>query len=155
MITLPRLALIALLVVISSASIPTRGDLSTSVVAIKAARMFDGKSKGLVTNGVILVRGDKMSMSVRISPFPSGTQIIDLVTRRSRPLHGCAHPPHRRLHGNFNERRLKSLEINVSELALMAIPGARATVEAASQPCAISVAVSKAVTILWMSLCEM
>jgi hypothetical protein len=32
----------------------------TGVIALKAARLFDGKAKALVANGVVVIEGDKI-----------------------------------------------------------------------------------------------
>jgi imidazolonepropionase-like amidohydrolase len=104
---------------------------ANSVIALKAARLFDGKSKALVTNGVVIVQGTTITDAGSNLPIPSGAQVIDLGDATLSPGFMDAHT-HVTFDftGNFNERRLKVLELNVSELALMAIPNARATVEA-------------------------
>lgn len=101
------------------------------VIALKAARLFDGKSKALITNGVVIVQGTTITDAGSNLPIPSGAQVIDLGDATLSPGFMDAHT-HVTFDftGNFNERRLKLLETNVSELALMAIPNARATVEA-------------------------
>jgi imidazolonepropionase-like amidohydrolase len=101
------------------------------VIALKAARLFDGKSKALVTNGVVVVQGDKIVDVGTNLPIPQGAQVIDLGDATLSPGFMDAHT-HLTFDfsGNYNERRLKGLEINVSELAYLAIPNARATVEA-------------------------
>jgi imidazolonepropionase-like amidohydrolase len=131
MIKLLRVARIALLVVILSARFTARADFSTSVVALKAAHLFDGKSKALLANGVVLVQGDKIIDAGSNLPIPNGTQIIDLGDATLSPGFMDAHT-HLTFDftGNFNERRLKLLEMNISEITLMAVPNARSTVEA-------------------------
>jgi imidazolonepropionase-like amidohydrolase len=111
--------------------VKARADLSTNTVAIKAARMFDGKSKGLVTNGVVVVQGDKIVDVGSNLVIPAGTRIIDLGDVTLSPGFMDAHTHLTAdFTGNFNERRLKMLTANVSELAFMAIPNARATLDA-------------------------
>jgi imidazolonepropionase-like amidohydrolase len=104
---------------------------ANSVIALKAARLFDGKSKALITNGVVLVQGTTITDAGSNLPIPSGAQVIDLGDATLSPGFMDAHT-HVTFDftGNFNERRLKLMELNVSELAFMAIPNARATVEA-------------------------
>jgi imidazolonepropionase-like amidohydrolase len=100
-------------------------------IALKAARMFDGKSKALVTNGVVIVQGDKIVDAGTNLPIPQGAQVIDLGDSTLSPGFMDAHT-HLTFDftGNFNERLLKMLQMNVSELAFLTIPNARATVEA-------------------------
>ncbi|PYL88153.1 MAG: amidohydrolase family protein, partial [Verrucomicrobia bacterium] len=47
-------------------------------IALKAARMFDGKSKALIQNGVVIVQGDKIVDVGSNVPIPSGVKVIDL-----------------------------------------------------------------------------
>jgi imidazolonepropionase-like amidohydrolase len=101
------------------------------VIVLKAARLFDGKSKALVQNGVVIVEGDKIVDAGSNVPAPSGAQVIDLGDATLSPGFMDAHT-HLTLDfsGNFNERRLKELDLNVSEQAIKATMYARATVEA-------------------------
>ena len=102
-----------------------------SVIALKAARLFDGKSKTLITNGVVIVQGTSIVDAGSNLPIPGGAQVIDLGDATLSPGFMDAHT-HLTLDftGNFNERRLKMLEANISELAFMTIPNARATIDA-------------------------
>jgi imidazolonepropionase-like amidohydrolase len=104
---------------------------ANSVIALKAARLFDGKAKALINNGVVIVQGTTITDAGSNLPIPGGAQVIDLGDATLSPGFMDAHT-HLTFDftGNFNERRLKLLELNVSELAFMAIPNARATVEA-------------------------
>jgi imidazolonepropionase-like amidohydrolase len=106
-------------------------DAADGIIALKAARLFDGKAKTLVPNGVVIVQGDKITDAGSGLPIPSGAQVIDLGDATLSPGFMDAHT-HLTFDfsGNFNERRLKALETNVSELALMTIPNARVTIEA-------------------------
>ena len=100
-------------------------------IVLKAARMFDGKSKALVQNGVVIVHGDKIVDVGSNLPVPAGARVIDLGDATLSPGFMDAHT-HLTLDfsGNFNERRLKELDLNVSEQAIKATTYARATVEA-------------------------
>src|ERR1044072_4039710 len=101
------------------------------VIALKAARLFDGKSRALIQNGVVLVQGDKLADVGANIRIPPGAQVIDLGDATLSPGFIDAHTHLTSdFSGNYNERRLKSLEMNVSELAYLAIPNARATIEA-------------------------
>jgi imidazolonepropionase-like amidohydrolase len=104
---------------------------SDKVIALKAARLFDGKSKALVTNGVVLVQGNKIVDAGSNLPVPPDAQVIDLGDATLSPGFMDAHT-HLTLDfsGNYNERRLHDLDMNVSEHALRSTVFARATVEA-------------------------
>src|SRR5438874_5994915 len=101
------------------------------VVALKAARLFDGKSKALVQNGVVIVQGNKIVDAGSNLPAPADAQVIDLGDATLSPGFMDGHT-HLTLDfsGNYNERRLKEVDLNVSEQAIIATTHARATVEA-------------------------
>src|SRR5207244_1521593 len=100
-------------------------------VVLKAARMFDGKSNALVQNGVVIVQGDKIVDAGSNLPIPSGAQVIDLGDTTLCPGFMDAHTHLTAdFSGNYNERRLRELDLNVSEQAINATVFARATVEA-------------------------
>src|SRR5213082_1414709 len=107
------------------------GDAADQSIALKAARIFDGKSKSLIPNGVVLVQGDKIVDVGSAVTVPGDAKVIDLGDMTLSPGFMDAHT-HLTLDftGNFNERRLKELQTNVSEMTLMAISYARATLEA-------------------------
>src|SRR5438034_206193 len=114
--------------VLLSAAAASAADQS---IVLKAARIFDGKSKSLVQNGVVVVQGDKIVDVGSAVTIPSDAKVIDLGDMTLSPGFIDAHT-HLTLDfsGNFNEKRLKELQTNVSEMTLMAIPYARATLEA-------------------------
>ena len=87
--------------------------------------------KSLVHNGVVIVQGNKIVDAGSNLPAPEGAQVIDLGDATLSPGFMDAHT-HLTLDytGNFNERRLKELTTNVSEMAIEATVHARATVEA-------------------------
>src|SRR5216117_1912352 len=100
-------------------------------IALKAARLFDGKSSSLVQNGVVIVQGDKIVDAGSNLPIPSGAQVIDLGDATLSPGFMDAHTHLTADYsGNYNERRLQELDLNVSEQAIRATVFARATVEA-------------------------
>ena len=100
-------------------------------IALKAARLFDGKSSSLLQNGVVIVRGDKIVDAGSNLPLPSGAQVIDLGDATLSPGFMDAHTHLTAdFSGNYNERRLQELDLNVSEQAIRATVFARATVEA-------------------------
>src|SRR5437660_3406157 len=100
-------------------------------IVLKAARMFDGKSKTLVQNGVVIVQGDKIVDVGSNLPVPAGAKVIDLGDVTLSPGFMDAHT-HLTLDfsGDFNKRRLEQLDLKVSEQAIRAVGYARTTVEA-------------------------
>jgi imidazolonepropionase-like amidohydrolase len=100
-------------------------------VVLKAARMFDGKSNALVQNAVVIVQGDKIVDAGSNLPIPSGAEVVDLGDATLSPGFMDAHTHLTAdFSGNYNERRLQQLDLNVSEQAIHATAFARATVEA-------------------------
>src|SRR6266550_2924356 len=101
------------------------------IIVLKAERMFDGKSKALVQNGVVIVHENAIVDVGSNLPMPSGAQVIDLGDATLAPGFMDAHT-HLTLDysGDYNVRRLHELDLNVSEQAIRATIFARATVEA-------------------------
>src|SRR3954465_12885070 len=100
-------------------------------IALKAARMFDGKSKTLLQNAVVIVQGDKIVDAGANLSVPNDAKAVELGDVTISPGFMDAHT-HLTLDytGNFNERRLAQLDPNVSEHPLKATTFARTTVEA-------------------------
>src|SRR5437764_3691410 len=101
------------------------------MIALKAERMFDGKSKTLVQHGVIIVQGDKIVDVGSNLAVPGGAKVIDLGDATLSPGFIDAHT-HLTLDysGDYNLRRLHELDLNVSEQSIRATTFARATIEA-------------------------
>src|SRR6184192_1017200 len=117
------------LLVLLSFGIPAHA--ADETIALKAARLFDGKSNSLVQNGVVIVQGDKIVDAANNLPIPSGAQVIDLGDATLCPGFMDAHTHLTAdFSGNYNEHRLQELDLNVSEHAIRATAFARATVEA-------------------------
>jgi imidazolonepropionase-like amidohydrolase len=121
----PVLALVAFVI----GAIPIQA--ADNVIALKAERMFDGKSKSLVPNGVVIVQGDKIVEVGSNLGVPGDAKVIDLGDATLAPGFMDAHT-HLTLDysGDYNVRRLKELDLNVSEQAIIATAHARVTVEA-------------------------
>jgi imidazolonepropionase-like amidohydrolase len=121
----------ALSAVVLLAESAIAADPAANVIALKAARMFDGKSKALLTNAVVIVQGTTITDAGSNLPIPEGAQVIDLGDATLSPGFMDAHT-HLTLDfsGNYNDRRLKEVDFNVSEHAITATTFARATVEA-------------------------
>ncbi|MGH8095521.1 MAG: amidohydrolase family protein [Chthoniobacterales bacterium] len=106
-------------------------EAAPAIIALRAARLFDGKSRTLVTNGVVVIEGNTISAVGSNVPIPENAQIIDLGDATLSPGFIDAHT-HLTLDysGDYNSRRLRDLDENVSQIALEMIPHARATLEA-------------------------
>src|SRR5438067_12047926 len=100
-------------------------------IVLKAARMFDGKSNALVQNAVVIIEGDKIVDAGSNLPIPNDAQVIDLGDATVSPGFMDAHTHLTAdFSGNYSERRLQELDVNVSEQAIIAMAHARATVDA-------------------------
>jgi imidazolonepropionase-like amidohydrolase len=121
----------AVLVLFLVCAISVSAAEAEKTIALKAARLFDGKSKALVTNGVVIVQGNKIVDAGSNLPIPTDAQVIDLGDATLSPgfMDGHSHLT-LDFSGNFNQRRLQELDLNVSEQAIRATTFARATVEA-------------------------
>src|SRR2546425_742187 len=117
------------LVILLSLGIATQA--ADQLIVLKAARLFDGKSNTLSQNAVVIVQGDKIVDVGSNLAVPGNAQIIDLGDATLAPGFMDAHT-HLTLDysGDYNVRRLKEVDLNVSEQAIIATTYARATVEA-------------------------
>src|SRR5207245_4193004 len=88
-------------------------------IALKAARLFDGKSNTLSQNAVVIVQGDKIVDAGSNLPIPSGAQVIDLGDATLAPGFMDAHTHLTAdFSGNYNERRLQKLDLHLTEQAI-------------------------------------
>jgi hypothetical protein len=76
----PGLWVLSLLLFTNSlgAQTPAPSPTSTPPIALKAARLFDGKSKTLVPNGVIVIEGNTITAAGSNVTIPDNAEIIDL-----------------------------------------------------------------------------
>jgi imidazolonepropionase-like amidohydrolase len=100
-------------------------------IALKAARLFDGKSKALITNAVVIVEGDKITDAGSNLPIPQGAQVIDLGDATLSPGFMDAHTHLTGdFSGNYLQTQLRELQSDAAKKAYAAIPNARVTIEA-------------------------
>ena len=74
----PIAAAVAAAVLIATPPAPAQRPKAPPVIAVKAARLFDGKSDALQTNGVVLVQGPKILAAGTDLSIPAGAEVIDL-----------------------------------------------------------------------------
>jgi imidazolonepropionase-like amidohydrolase len=100
------------------------------VIALKAARLFDGKSRALIQNGVVLAQGDKIIDAGANITIPSAAQVIDLGDATLSPGFMDAHTHLTHDFTDYKKERMDQIDLNVSEHALRASVHARNTLEA-------------------------
>jgi imidazolonepropionase-like amidohydrolase len=120
--------LVSILIWVSTA-LP--GKAADEIIALKAARLFDGKAKALVANGVVIVQGDKIIDAGSGVPIPQGARVIDLGDATLSPGFMDAHT-HLAFDfsGNYTTTLLRDLQEEPAKKAYNAIPNARITLEA-------------------------
>ncbi|MGZ5003086.1 MAG: amidohydrolase family protein [Chthoniobacterales bacterium] len=105
--------------------------LADNIIALKAARMFDGKSNALVQNGVVIVQGGKIVEAGANVAIPQGAEVIDLGDATLSPGFIDSHTHLTSDYSKaYNERRLKDLETEFSLTAYQSIPRAEKTLMA-------------------------
>jgi imidazolonepropionase-like amidohydrolase len=122
---------LVLLQSLGAQSSPAPSSAPPQTLALKAARLFDGKSKSLIPNGVVVIEGNIITAAGSNLSVPENAQIIDLGDATLSPGFIDAHTHLTSdFSGNYNERRLRMLDENISQLALEMVPHARVTLEA-------------------------
>lgn len=100
-------------------------------IALKAARLFDGRSKALLQNAVVLVSDGKIVDVGSNLQIPNDAKIVDLGDATLSPGFMDAHT---HITGDFSGRHadmvLQDLQREVAEMAYEAVPYARVTLEA-------------------------
>jgi imidazolonepropionase-like amidohydrolase len=98
---------------------------------IKAARMFDGKSDGIVSPGLIVVEAGKISGVGASAKIPAGAQTIDLGDATILPGFMDAHTHlSTPFYLDYRQGELDALKKPVAERALIASENARVTLMA-------------------------
>src|SRR5580704_9085097 len=72
------IAAAAVVVVIATSPAPAQQAKAPPIVAVKAARLFDGKADAFQANGVVLVQGPKILAVGTDLAIPAGAEVIDL-----------------------------------------------------------------------------
>src|SRR4029077_9823746 len=80
------------------------------IIALKAARLFDGKSRALIQNGVVPVQGDKIVDARANVGVPPDCQVIDLGDATLSPGFMDAHTHLTLDYTNYQATRLKELQ---------------------------------------------
>jgi imidazolonepropionase-like amidohydrolase len=111
---------------------PSPSPSPAETIVLKAARLFDGKSKTLLRNGVVIIQGNKITDVGSNLAVPNDAQVIDLGDATLSPgfMDAHTHLTMDDYSDTYDELRLKGLEETVPEMALDCIPHARATLEA-------------------------
>jgi imidazolonepropionase-like amidohydrolase len=99
--------------------------------ALKAARLFDGKSDSVVTPGLVVVTGGRIVGVGSSASVPEGTEIIDLGDATLLPGFIDAHTHLTFSYSDdYNKSQLENLQKSVAERALDASVNARVTLMA-------------------------
>ena len=101
------------------------------IYVLKAARLFDGKSNSVVSPGVVVVTGGKISAVGATAALPAGAQVIDFGDATLLPGFIDAHThltfPYS---DDYKQARLDTLQKTIAEQALDASVNARVTLMA-------------------------
>ncbi len=104
---------------------------AAEVIALKAARLFDGKANALVQNGVVVVQDGRIVEAGANVAVPEGAQVIDLGDATISPGFIDSHTHLTADYARpYNQRRLSALETSAPLAAYQAIPYAMRTLHA-------------------------
>ncbi len=110
---------------------PPQAQPEPKVVALKAARLFDGKEEGLLLDAVVLVEGSRIRAVGSALPIPPDAEVIDLGDATVLPGLIDAHT---HLTGesedDWSEGLVNNLRRTVAETAVRATAYARRTLDA-------------------------
>ncbi|MEP6955821.1 MAG: amidohydrolase family protein [Chthoniobacterales bacterium] len=130
MITRFFVSSLAAALAIAISVLPT-ASAADSTIVLKAARLFDGKANALVSNGVVVIQGDKIMAVGANAPLPPDAQVIDLGNATLSPGFMDAHT-HLTFDGSVGhtEAMLRNLQDEPAKRAYDALAFARSTIEA-------------------------
>ena len=99
-------------------------------IVIKAARIFDGKSEGLLHNSSVVVEGDKIAGLVATGHVPSGADLVNLGDVTLSPGFIDAHTHLTVAAEPYDQFFINQFRQHVAERAYLAALNARITLEA-------------------------
>jgi imidazolonepropionase-like amidohydrolase len=124
-------AVISWLVAVPTQSAVSQESKDHSITALKVARLFDGKSDALQSNGMILVQGSKIIAAGKNLSVPAGAEVVDLGDATLSPGFIDAHT---HLTGEYNDDWKQSFvnrfRHELAERAIASSVHARAVLEA-------------------------
>jgi imidazolonepropionase-like amidohydrolase len=125
-----RIFILALgLAAAASTTALVRGQQATGITAIKAARLFDGKSDSATADGVVLVQGSRITAAGARLAIPAGAQVVDLGDATILPGFIDAHTHVTDESSNdWNADLISGLRRTIPEATLRAAEFARRTV---------------------------
>jgi imidazolonepropionase-like amidohydrolase len=128
------LSLAFVLYAILGVALPVHGQAqkaASKTYALKAARLFDGKSNALVTPGVVVVTDGKIVAAGTSATIPAGAEVIDLGDATLLPGFIDAHTHLTMMNSDdYKQNRLDDLQKTIAEKALDASVNARVTLMA-------------------------
>src|SRR5438094_10489484 len=101
-----------LVLVLIAFTFAIRPAVADQIIALKAARLFDGKSRALIQNGVVLVQGNKIVDAGANVAIPPDAQVIDLGDATLSPGFMDAHTHITLDYTNYQATRLRELQIS-------------------------------------------
>ena len=121
-----EVGLLSLLVAVSSFGQTQKA--ASKTYALKAARLFDGKSGTLATPGVVVAADGKIVAVGANAAIPAGAEVIDLGDATLSPGFIDAHTHLTMMYSDdFKQNRLDGLQKTIAERALDAAANARVT----------------------------
>lgn len=104
---------------------------ASKTYVLKAARMFDGKSAGLLKPGLVIVTDGKIAGVGPNAAIPAGAEVIDLGDATLMPGFIDAHTHLTAMHSDdYKQNELDQLQKTIAERALDATANARVTLMA-------------------------